>query len=100
MMRWTAAALVMLTAAVASAPPAEAKVPVDARAVHKCDASKARALVGKARSRTVGAKALHLSKARSLRWIPEGAIVTMDYREDRLNLHLDRRGRIARIDCG
>lgn len=100
MTRRLAAALLLGAAGFASAPAAEAKVPDDGETGRKCDAAKARALVGKARSRTVGTKALHLSGARTLRWIPEGGIVTMDYREDRLSLHLDRRGRIVRIACG
>ncbi|GIX15104.1 MAG: hypothetical protein KatS3mg118_3063 [Paracoccaceae bacterium] len=29
-----------------------------------------------------------------------GDVVTMDYRADRLNVELDRRGRIRRIRCG
>ncbi|HYD37898.1 MAG TPA: I78 family peptidase inhibitor [Allosphingosinicella sp.] len=57
-------------------------------------------LVGRARSEDVGAEALRLTGARTVRWIPKGAMVTMDYREDRVNLHLDGKGKVVRVACG
>jgi hypothetical protein len=48
----------------------------------------------------VEAEALRLSGAGTVRWIPMGAMVTMDYRADRLNLRLDRKGRILGVSCG
>jgi hypothetical protein len=89
----------MTMAGCASVPPAEAgEVPV--RGAGSCDSSKAQGLIGRARSETVGAEALRLTGARTLRWIPTGAMVTMDYREDRLNLHLDGKGKVAKVACG
>ncbi len=35
----------------------------------------------------------------SIRWIKPGEAVIQDLRRDRLNMQLDRRGRIAVIDC-
>jgi hypothetical protein len=35
-----------------------------------------------------------------MRWLEPGAIVTQDYREDRLNIHLDEKDRIVRFNCG
>ncbi|HEX8621227.1 MAG TPA: I78 family peptidase inhibitor [Allosphingosinicella sp.] len=87
-------AAALLAAGCATAPPAEAG------AAGKCDASRAQKLLGKARSKKLGADALRLSSARTLRWIAPGAMVTMDYREDRLNLHLDVRGRVTKLVCG
>ena len=66
----------------------------------RCDAAKAEKLVGRAKSAKVGAQALRLSGAGTLRWIAPGTMVTMDYREDRLNLRLDRAGRVVKVDCG
>ena len=91
-------AMLMMSAGCAVPPPADAQVPVHGG--QGCNAAKAQKLVGRARSKTVGAEALRLSGAALLRWIPEGTVVTMEYREDRLNLHLNRRNRIARINCG
>jgi hypothetical protein len=92
-------ALALLATGCASVPAAKAEeTPV--RGAGSCDAKKAQGLVGKTRSEAVGAKARRLSGAARLRWIPKDSMVTMDYREDRLNLHLDARNRIVRIACG
>ena len=56
-------------------------------------------LIGKTRSEAVAAEALRISGAKTLRWIEPGMAVTMDYREDRLNLHLDAQGKIERTGC-
>jgi hypothetical protein len=91
-------ALLMTSAGCAGVPPAEAEVPEHGGG--SCDAAKAQALVGRAKSGEVGAEALRLSGASIVRWLPEGSIVTMEYREGRLNLHLDKANRIVRIVCG
>jgi hypothetical protein len=65
-----------------------------------CDVARTRPLIGKARSALAEAQARRLSRAAIVRWVPNGAVVTMEFRPDRLNLYLDRRGRIARVRCG
>ena len=65
-----------------------------------CDASKAQSLLGRSQDPATEAEAKRLSGAGMVRWIPEGGMVTMDYREDRLNLRLDGSGKIVGIDCG
>lgn len=65
-----------------------------------CNAAKAQPLVGKARSAKLGADALRLSGAGTLRWLRPGDIVTMEYREDRLNIELDAKGLVKAIRCG
>jgi hypothetical protein len=57
-------------------------------------------LVGRPASGAIGADALHWSGARALRWIRPGDMVTMDYREDRLNIHLDAQNKVERFACG
>jgi hypothetical protein len=84
----------LLTTGCATAPPAEAG------GGGKCDAAKAQALLGRAKSAGVGAEALRLSGATALRWIAPGTMVTMDYREDRLNLRVDPSGNVVKVDCG
>lgn len=66
----------------------------------KCDASRAKMFVGALATPQVGRKALQRTGARTLRWIASNAAVTMDYREDRLNIRTDARNFIVRIDCG
>lgn len=65
-----------------------------------CDATNAAGLVGQVRSATLEAHALKLSGATSLRWKPPGAMVTMDYRQDRLNATLDDKDVVTAFDCG
>lgn len=84
----------LLSAGCATAPPAEAI------GSGKCDASKAQTLIGRARSAKTGAEALRLSGAKALRWIAPGTMVTMDYREDRLNLRVDPTNKVVKVDCG
>ncbi|MEA3063808.1 MAG: hypothetical protein QOJ27_236 [Sphingomonadales bacterium] len=98
-MRLVAGALLMTMTGCANVPPAEAEeVPV--HGAGSCDASKAQGLIGKVRSKKLDGDALRLSGARTLRWIKPGTMVTMDFRQDRLNLHLDARRRITKVDCG
>ena len=93
-MRIPMAAAALLAAACATAPPAEAG------ASGKCDASRAQKLIGRARSAKLDAEARRLSGATALRWIKAGAMVTMDYRENRINLRLDTKNRIVKVSCG
>ena len=67
---------------------------------YRCDADGLGNLIGRAATRELGEEALRRSGARTLRWIRPGDVVTMDYRLDRLNIHLDARGRVARFACG
>lgn len=84
----------LLTAGCATAPAAEAG------GSGKCDAAPAQKLIGRSRSAQVGAEARRLSGATALRWIAPGTMVTMDYREDRVNLRVDAAGKVVRVDCG
>jgi hypothetical protein len=84
----------LLTAGCATAPSAEAG------GGGKCDAAKAQKLIGRVKSAGLGAQAKRLSGATALRWIAPGTMVTMDYREDRLNLRVDPAGKVVKVDCG
>ena len=90
---------VLIAAAVLTAGCATA-APPERGAGGKCDAAKARKLIGRTRSAELGAEAKRLSGATALRWIAPGTMVTMDYREDRLNLRTDAAGKVVKVDCG
>lgn len=66
----------------------------------ECSADEAQGLVGQGATAELAAEALRLTGLRTVRWIPEGSAVTMDFRVDRLNIELDRENRVARIGCG
>lgn len=56
--------------------------------------------VGQPATSEVGAQMLAASGARALRWVTPGMAVTMDYRFDRLTVHLDANNRIESANCG
>ena len=74
--------------------------PEAAAPIAKCSDKKLGSLIGKTMSEKVGAQAKRLSGAIALRVVRPGMMVTMDYREDRLNLHLDAKGKILNARCG
>jgi Peptidase inhibitor I78 family len=92
--------LIAMTAACAPPPAANADEIQERGTGRRCDASKAQGLVGQQASQSLGAEAVRLTGARALRWIAPGAVVTMDYREDRLNIHLDPDNKVVKISCG
>lgn len=65
-----------------------------------CSTARLGNLVGQQATQTLGAETVRASNARTLRWIRPGMAVTMDYRTDRLNIHLDNQNRITRVNCG
>lgn len=65
-----------------------------------CSAQPAQGLIGQIASSETGGKALSLSRATTLRWGPPGAVWTMDYRADRVNVRFDEQNRIIEITCG
>ena len=87
-------AAALLTGGCATTPAAQAG------AKGKCDSTKAQKLIGRTRSAQLGAEALRLSGAQALRWIAPGAMVTMDYRENRVNLRVDSKNKVVKVDCG
>ena len=100
-MRMIAGALLLMTSACMTPASATEEVAVQGEMPgYRCDASGAQGLIGQPATQTLGARALDLTGARTIRWIRPGDAVTMDYREDRLNIHLDIRGRVERLTCG
>jgi hypothetical protein len=102
----TGAFAMMMSMGCAAVPPAGEQPPqeevIESRddPRYTCNAQPAQGLVGRASSQELGTEAMRLSGARTLRWIPEGSAVTMDYRSDRLNIELDRQNKVTRIRCG
>ncbi len=66
----------------------------------KCNLAPLQSLIGQPATAELGAEALRLSGARALRWKPPGAMVTMDFRPDRLNVSTDEADRVTAFDCG
>ncbi len=67
---------------------------------YSCNADAVQDLIGREPTSELGADALIRSNSRALRWIRPGDAVTMDFRQDRLNINIGANGRIERINCG
>ncbi|QDP20272.1 I78 family peptidase inhibitor [Sphingomonas xanthus] len=55
---------------------------------------------GQTATQELGARMLAVSGARIIRWVPQGGVVTMDYRMDRLTVQLDGANRVVTARCG
>jgi hypothetical protein len=66
----------------------------------KCSAEGLQRYAGQAATAENGAAILRDSGAKTLRWIPYGSAVTMDFSEQRVNVKLDRQGGIEAVTCG
>jgi len=66
----------------------------------RCDADAAQTVVGQPYAEALREQALKQSGARMVRVIRPGMAVTMDYREDRLNLELDEKDVVVSARCG
>lgn len=90
-MRFSSLLLFALVAACATVPDQSAGA---------CRAEGLDGLVGQPATVELGAEAMRRSGATRLRWIRPGDMVTMDYSESRLNIHLDSQNRVERFICG
>jgi hypothetical protein len=65
-----------------------------------CRVAAAHFVLGETYSDAVARRARRRAGAREVRKIEPGRAYTMDFRADRLNLDVDRRGRIRAVRCG
>ena len=55
---------------------------------------------GQVASQPLAVRMIQASGAKTLQWIPVGAMVTQDFRSERLRVHLDAGGKVERSACG
>jgi hypothetical protein len=65
-----------------------------------CDADAASGYVGRQATAASGGEILRATGASTLRWGPPGAVFTMDYRPDRVNVMYDAAMTITELRCG
>lgn len=92
-----AAAALPLAACAGSYAPTD---PVTPPAPATCNADAVQSLTGQTATADVGAAILKASGASTLRWVPPRSAMTMDYREDRVNVTYDDNSKIEKITCG
>jgi hypothetical protein len=67
---------------------------------HKCETAGTDQFIGRVGDSSTGAAIKRASHAAVLRWAPPGVMLTMDYREDRVTVHLGPDRKITEIKCG
>jgi hypothetical protein len=67
---------------------------------HKCDAAGSERFIGQPGTSETGAAIMRATHAAVLRWAPPGYMLTMDYSENRVTVHLGSDYRITEIKCG
>ncbi|KAF1715287.1 hypothetical protein CSC74_14460 [Pseudoxanthomonas yeongjuensis] len=85
-------------ASTASLLPAEAGPTV--KGDGRCDAAPVAWAVGQKADEQVMKKVWQQSGAGLIRPMAPGQVVTMDFRQDRINVHLDADNTITHLDCG
>ncbi len=81
-------------------PPPQASVTPAPPATAGCDPQAARSAIGKAASPAALEQARRDTGARSARVIRPGQMVTLEYQEGRLNVHVNERNAITSLTCG
>jgi len=88
--------LIALSATACAPPPQTTPAPISG----KCDAKPVQAYLGKAATGGVVKAVVARSGARIARVIRPGQMVTMDFREDRVDIRVGPDNRILNIGCG
>jgi len=55
---------------------------------------------GQAASTELGGRMPRASGARTIRWVPQGAMITMEFSAERVTVQLDASNRVERASCG
>ncbi len=90
--------LLPLTLIACAAPPSERLAINQVAGV--CDDRALGPFVGQLPTQDTALKLMGFARARTLRWVPHGGVITMDYSPQRLTVQLDAQGRIASAKCG
>ena len=91
--------LPMLISMTACAPGPSERITID-QVGAVCDDRALGSFVGQAPTKETALKLMGFSRARVLRWVRFGAMVTMEFSPQRLTVRLDPQGRIASANCG
>ena len=93
--------IIALTACAQVAPP-PAGDPTPIHGVtpgHTCNSADLQQFVGQVQSADLEARMLQVSGAATVRWVPRGTAVTMEFRSDRLTVFLDAQNKVERLSC-
>ena len=100
-MRQYSLLLSLSLAACAAAPPEQATVDqAPAVTPGTCRNDALASFTGQPQSEELAKRILSASGARTIRWVEKDMMVTMEFREDRVTVHLDAAKRVERAVCG
>ncbi|MGN6155436.1 MAG: I78 family peptidase inhibitor [Sphingomicrobium sp.] len=100
MRSFASVAILCLAGSCAAAPAIPPPAPSRTLALRTCNLEAAQPLVGKAADPATLERARELSGARSVRILRPHAPQAMNFNSGRLDVEVDRSGRIARFSCG
>lgn len=86
----------LLAAACATTPANEPAPPLSG----SCRGDGLGVFIGQNATPETGGEIMRISGARVLRWVPKGALITMEFSADRVTIYLDANNRIERVNCG
>ena len=89
-----------LAACAAVAPSMRAAADVPTHSLDNCSNAALVPFTGREATQDLGTQLLAASGAKVMRWVPMGALVTMEYRADRLTVHLDATNHVKSAICG
>ncbi|WP_106639316.1 I78 family peptidase inhibitor [Allosphingosinicella vermicomposti] len=99
MMRFAAALLIPALGACATSA-SDGTAPAMPSIGGRCDAAPAQDMVGQPATAELGADVQRRTGANAFRWLQPGQIVTMEFRDGRVNVHLDEQNKVRSINCG
>ena len=67
---------------------------------HRCTTAGTDKFIGRAGTPRTGRAIRRASRAAVLRWAPPGAVLTMDFRADRVTVYLGPDHKVTKIQCG
>lgn len=86
----------LMVAACSTVPPEAASPPLSG----SCRDEGLGAYIGQDATPETGGEIMRKSGARVLRWVPKGAIITMEFSADRVTIYLDANNKVERVSCG
>ena len=92
------AALALVACAKVAPPPADPPIH-GVTPGYTCNGSNLQQFVGQPQSPDLEAQMLRVSGAKTVRWVPQGTAVTMEFRSDRLTVFLDGQNKVERLSC-
>ncbi|SKB41268.1 I78 family peptidase inhibitor [Sphingopyxis flava] len=98
--RWIAIAAALPLAACAAGDVSTGSTPPPPTAEMTCNADAVQSYVGQTATAELGSVIRKATGARTLRWGPPRSAMTMDYRQDRVNVMYDDAYKITQISCG